>query len=87
MESPSVIKSIISTNLLEEEIQRKDILIRVFVKSTYRYFPKVQILTKVVSDFYNWFIDLDEDDKALIIDSIIQKIGNIKVSSGEDLPF
>lgn len=81
------LKSIISTNLLEEEIQRKDILIRVFVKSTYRYFPKVQILTKVVSDFYNWFINLDEDDKALIIESIIQKIGNIKVSSGEDLPF
>ncbi|MCK9328706.1 MAG: protein kinase family protein [Candidatus Cloacimonetes bacterium] len=81
------LKSIISTNLLEEEIQRKDILIRVFVKSAYKYFTNVKILTKVVSDFYNWFIDLDEDDKVLIIESIIQKIGNIKVISDEDLPF
>jgi serine/threonine-protein kinase len=84
----SGLSNVISTNIMEEEIQRNDLLIKVFVKSGFNYWTKNKVEVSVVKDFYDLYGKLNKEDKNLILQSIVLKLGKINIEDYEDdIPF
>lgn len=84
----SGLSNVISTNIMEEEIQRNDLLIKVFVKSGFNYWTKKKVEVSVVKDFYDLYGKLNKEDKKLILQSIVLKLGKINIEDYEDdIPF
>lgn len=82
------LESVIKRNFLEEEIQNNSLLINVFVKSGYKYYKKVKIITVDVINFYNWLLELDANDRVLIVENIAYKLRTIEIiDEEEELPF
>lgn len=84
----SGLSNVISTNIMEKEIQRNDLLIKVFVKSGFNYWTKKKVEVSVVKDFYDLYGKLNKEDKKLILQSIVLKLGKINIEDYEDdIPF
>lgn len=86
------LQDVVSTNIMEDEIQRNDMLVDVFITSNFTFYrhPKVIVSVDTVNKFFNWFIDLNDDDKELIVRSIYLKFGKIHIDydiDNTELPF
>lgn len=81
------LNEIITTNFLEEYIQRNDLLINIFVRSSYRYKTKVQIEFNIIKSFRDWFINISKENQKIVLTSIILKIGKIKIEHKTEIPF
>jgi len=82
-------KDVISNNIMEDNIQRNEALINVFINSPLNFYPKKIIDVLTVQKFSKWFEALGDNDKKVILDNIIHKLGKIKIKStqDDDLPF
>lgn len=80
------LKTLANTHLMEEIIQRNDLLISIFVDSPFNI-SSVEVKTSVLIEFYDWFNLLGIDDKKLIIESIILKLGKIQINYDPYTPY
>ena len=82
------LKSALSNNLFESFVQNNSDVISSVVTCGYRYDNNVDIETKTVKDFLDWFQSSTMDSQRLILTNFISKISRIKVEQKEDdLPF
>ena len=82
------LRTALSNNLFESFIQNNSDVISSVVTCGYRYDNGVDIETKTVKDFLDWFQGSTMDSQRLILNNFISKISRIKVEEKEDdLPF
>ena len=83
------IADLIRKSALEEYIQDNSLLIRAFIKGTYRYIPTQDIRVSCVRNFYKLVNQLNDRKQKIVMDNIYLRLSNIGVTVEEDdgLPF
>lgn len=85
----SRIKNVLNLNCLEEYIQNDKDLIFSVVNCSFSTFPFYYITVNTVQTFYNWFINLSQENKSIVLNNLIYKLSTIKeeIPWDNDIPF
>lgn len=81
------LSNIVKISDLEENVQNYNSLLRCFVDNDVSFYPKREFETKKLVDFFDMMTEFDSEKKQNVVDSIILRLGNVKVESSNDLPF
>lgn len=81
------LNTVLDKNCLNYRIEDTPSLLKVFVKTDFRYFPKRSIDVLAVQTFYNWIMEKDDAMKQIIINNIVNRFSLIPVKREEELPF
>lgn len=78
-------------SILENHIQNNDILTRIFISGSYRYFPKFQFKVDILSAFINLLKSSSESKRKTILNNLWQRFDSmpkvIEPKYDDDLPF
>ena len=81
------LENVIKENYLEEFIQSNSNLIRCFINNSYRYKIRRDIRVDTVVEFYDFFINLSDDKKNIVLENLQNRLKEIPLETDDDLPF
>ena len=82
------LKNVIQKNCFEDVVQDVNDIVKMIVKSNYKYYPKEKVPCEILVSFEKWFNSLSSDSKRLVFNNLIAKISTVKIESLDDeLPF
>lgn len=83
------LKWLIEVNKFEYQIQNKNDFIQTVVAGKYSYYSNANIAVEDVVNFFNWFSNLTEKSKQLVLRNIVTKLFTIKTKfdSEDEVPF
>ena len=80
--------SVILRNCFEDSVQNTCDIVKIVVKSGFRYNPNSVIRCSTLKLFEEWYNSLSKDSQQLVLNNIIAKLSVIRVEfSNEELPF
>ena len=74
-------------NSLEKYIQNNAELINCFLENSYTYQRRNSVSKDIIQWFYDWLISLEERKQINVIENINNRLSNIRLNEGDDLPF
>ena len=82
------LETVIKSCSLEKCLQNEEKLIACFVTSSFTYYPKKDILMKIITNFYKFYSGLESLKRKVVVDNLVSRLSVIKVEiPEEELPF